>query len=149
MTATRVDAVGHQTLTFPRGSSLAPSAVGTTTTGTIAGTTSAGAAPTVAIPSGYIATDRAGTFELTPVTGGGAQAAGNVATVRFLNEYAAIPAAVIVTLHNTTPSPDVAIVAAAVDVNTQGFNINVAAALTTANVYRISYQVIPGGTAPH
>lgn len=149
MTANRVDSVGHPTLTFPRGSSLAPSAVSTTTAGTISGTTAAGAAPTVAIPSGFIATDRAGTFELTPVTGGGAQAAGDVATVRFINEYAAIPAAVIVTLHNTTPSPDVAIVAAASAVTTAGFNVNVAAALTTANVYRISYTVVPGGTAPH
>jgi len=146
MPVTKTDGVGHAVASRPA-TSLTAGAVGVTTAGTISGTTAAGAAPTVAIPSGFVATDRAGTFELTPVTGGGAQAAGNVATVRFNNEYAATPAAVLVTLHNTTPSPDVAIVAAATDVNTQGFNVNVAAALTTANVYRISYQVIPGGSA--
>lgn len=146
MPVTKTDGVGHGVASRPA-TSLAAGAVGVTTAGTISGTTAAGAAPTVAIPAGFVAHDRAGTFELTPVTGGGAQAAGNVATVRFVNEYAATPAAVIVTLHNTSPTPDVAIVAAAVDVNTQGFNLNVAAALTTANVYRVSYQVIPGGSA--
>lgn len=146
MPTSRTDAVGHGVQSRPA-TSLTASAVGVTTAGTIAGTTAAGAAPTVAIPAGFVATDRSGTFELTPVTGGGAQAAGIVATVRFLNEYAATPSAVLVTLHNTTAAPDVPIVVAAADINTQGFNLIVAAALTTATVYRCSYHVLPGGTS--
>lgn len=146
MPAVKTDAVGHGVGSRPA-TSLTASAVSTTTAGTISGTTAAGAAPTVAIPSGFVANDRAGTFELTPVTGGGAQAAGVVATVRFAAEYAATPAAVVVTLHNTTPTPDVPIVVAAASIATTGFDVLVAAALTTANVYRVSYHVIPGGTA--
>ncbi|MFJ8719738.1 hypothetical protein ACIRD9_42505 [Streptomyces violaceus] len=146
MPVVKTDAVGHGVSSRPA-TSLTASAVSTTTAGTISGTTAAGAAPTVAIPSGFVATDRAGTFDLTAVTGGGAQAAGVVATVRFAAEYASTPAAVVVTLHNTTPTPDVPIIASATAVATTGFDVLVAAALTTANVYRISYQVIPGGAA--
>lgn len=145
MVATRTDAVGHGVSSRPA-TSLAGAAVGVVTAGSIAGTTAAGAAPTVAIPSGFVCTDRAGTFELTAVTGGGAQAAGDVATVRFLNEYAATPAAVVINfLDNDTT--DLARVAAATAVDTKGFNINVPAVLVTAHAYRVSYHVIPGGSA--
>lgn len=144
MPTTRTDAVGHGVQSRPA-TNLTASAVSTTTAGTIAGTTAAGAAPTVAIPTGFVATDRAGTFELTAVTGGGAQAAGDVATVRFANEYAATPAAVIINFYDVTAAPDVARVAAATAVTTQGFNINVPAVLVTATTYRVSYHVIPGG----
>jgi hypothetical protein len=146
MPTVKTDGVGHGVASRPA-TSLTASAVSTTTAGTIAGTTAAGAAPTVAIPSGFVCTDRAGTFELTAVTGGGAQAAGDVATVRFNNEYAATPAAVLVQLYDITANPDAVRACAATAVTTQGFNINVAAALTTATVYRVSYQVIPGGSA--
>lgn len=145
MVATRTDGVGHGVQSRPA-TSLTAAAVGVTTAGSISGTTAAGAAPTVAIPTGFVCTDRAGTFDLTPVTGGGAQAAGVVATVRFANEYAATPAAVLVTLHNTSATPDVPIVTAAADVNTQGFSILTAAALTTATAYRVTYHVAPGGS---
>lgn len=141
MTVQRIDAVGHAVRPTPS-LSLTAAAVGVVTAGSIAGTTSAGAAPTVAIAAGFTATDRAGTFDLTAVTGGGAQAAGDVATVRFLNEYSATPAAVLVNLYDDAGT-DVPIVVAPSVVNTKGFNINVAAALTTAHAYRITYLVIP------
>lgn len=144
MVANRTDGVGHGVQSRPA-TSLAGAAVSTTTAGTIAGTTNAGAAPTVAIPSGFVCTDRAGTFTLTAVTGGGAQAAGDVATVRFLNEYAATPAAVIINFYDDDTT-DLARVAAATLVTTQGFNINVPAVLVTAHTYRVSYHVIPGGS---
>lgn len=144
MTAQQIDAVGHA-VRPASGTALAGAAVGVTTAGTISGTTAAGAAPTVAIPSGFICNDRAGTFELTAVTGGGAQAAGDVATVRFANEYAATPAAVVINFYDNDTT-DLARAAAAVSVTTQGFNINVPAVLVTAHVYRVSYVVIPGGT---
>jgi hypothetical protein len=143
MVATRVDGVGHAVQSRPA-TSLTAAAVGVVTAGSIAGTTNAGAAPTVAIASGFSCTDRAGTFDLTPVTGGGAQAAGDVATVRFVNEYAATPGAVIVSLYDDAGT-DVAILAAPTVVNTKGFNINVAGALTTAHTYRCTYIVVPGG----
>lgn len=140
-----IDNVGHEVRPNPS-TTLTAAAVSTTTAGSISGTTAAGAAPTVAIPTGFICTDRAGTFELTAVTGGGAQAAGDVATVRFVNEYAATPAAVLVQLYDVTASPDVSRVVAATAVTTQGFNVNVPAVLVTATTYRISYVVVPGGT---
>lgn len=143
MTATRTDGVGHAVQSRPA-TSLTAAAVSVVTAGSIAGTTAAGAAPTVAIPTGFTCTDRAGTFDLTAVTGGGAQAAGDVGTVRFASEYAATPAAVIVNLYDDAGT-DVAILVAPTSVNTKGFNINVAGALTTAHVYRCSYVVVPGG----
>lgn len=146
MVATRTDGVGHAVSSRPA-TTLAGAAVSVVTAGSIAGTTAAGAAPTVAIPSGFVCTDRAGTFELTAVTGGGAQAAGDVATIRFLSEYAATPAAVIINFYDITASPDLARAAAATAVATTGFNINVPAVLVTATVYRVSYLVIPGGSA--
>ena len=141
MTMQRFDANGHGFRPTPS-NSLSAAAVGVVTAGSIAGTTAAGAAPTVAIPSGYNCTDRAGTFDLTPVTGGGAQAAGDVATVRFINEYPSNPSAVIVNLYDDAGT-DVAILCAPTSVNTKGFNINVAGALTTAHTYRCTYVVIP------
>lgn len=144
MSLQRIDNVGHEVRPNPS-TTLTAAAVSVTTAGTISGTTAAGAAPTVAIPTGFICTDRAGTFELTAVTGGGAQAAGDVCTVRFVNEYAATPAAVIINFYDNDAT-DLARVAAATAVNTQGFNINVPAVLVTAHAYRISYLVVPGGT---
>lgn len=144
MAVQQIDAVRHA-VNPGTGTQLAGAAVSTTTAGTIAGTTAAGAAPTVAIPTGFVCNDRAGTFELTAVTGGGAQAAGDVCTVRFLNEYAATPAAVVINFYDNDTT-DLARVAAATAVTTAGFNINVPAVLVTAHAYRISYVVIPGGT---
>lgn len=142
----QIDAVGHA-VRPAGGTALAAAAVGVTTAGSIAGTTAAGAAPTVAVPTGFVCTDRAGTFELTAVTGGGAQAAGDVATVRFAAEYPATPSAVIATIHDVTATPDAARACAATAITTAGFNVNVAAALTTATAYRVSYVVVPGGTS--
>lgn len=138
MVARRVDALGHDVL-INLGTNLAAAAVGVTTAGSIAGTTAAGAAPTVAIASTQVCNDRRGTFTLTPVTGGGAQAAGIVATVRFSTSYPFIPN-VNVQLVNTTPTPDVPILAGAV-ATVDGFDIVVAAALTTANAYQVVYSV--------
>lgn len=142
MPVQQIDSLGHEVRPAPS-TTLTAGAVGVVTAGSISGTTAAGAAPTVAIPTGFVAHDRAGTFELTAVTGGGAQAAGDVATVRFNTEYPAVPSAVMVTLHDITANPDVAKVVCATAVTTAGFNVNVAAALTTATVYRTSYVVIP------
>lgn len=124
------------------GSSLAGAAVGVVTAGTISGTTNAGAAPTVAIASGFRCTDIAGTFDLTAVTGGGAQAAGDIATVRFAKEYGSRPAAIIINFYDDDTT-DLARVAAATLLTTAGFNINVPAVLVTAHIYRVSYVVIP------
>jgi hypothetical protein len=124
------------------GTTLAGGAVGVVTAGSISGTTAAGAAPTVAIPSGFSCNDSRGTFDLTAVTGGGAQAAGDVATVRFAKEYTARPGAVIVTLYDDDTT-DLARTVCATALTTAGFNINVPAVLVTAHVYRISYVVIP------
>ena len=144
MVAQQIDAVGHEVRPSPS-TTLAGAAVSVVTAGSIAGTTAAGAAPTVAIPSGFVCNDRAGTFNLTAVTGGGAQAAGDVATVRFVNEYAATPAAVLINFYDDDTT-DLARVAAATLVTSAGFNINVPAVLVTAHVYRVSYVVVPGGT---
>lgn len=146
MASLTTDANNHLNLTPPvngsgAASTLAAAAVGVVTAGTIAGTTSAGAAPTVAIPSGFRCTDIAGTFDLTAVTGGGAQAAGSVGTVRFAKEYSK-PPTVIVTGHNVTDTTS-AIVFAPLTVTTAGFNICAGTALTTAKAYRITYLVIP------
>jgi hypothetical protein len=125
---------------FSNGTAMAGAAVGVTTAGTIAGTTSAGAAPTVAIPSGFTATEKRGTFELTPVTGGGAQAAGIVATVRFTSSLAVKPN-IIVQMNNVTDTTG-AIVVSAINQAVTGFDICVGTALTTAKVYRISYVCV-------
>lgn len=134
-----VDTYGHELSTG--GTQLTAGAVGVVTAGTISGTTSAGAAPTVVVTS---ATDRAGSVLLTPVTGGGAQAAGSVATVRFVKEYTVAPI-VLVTIMNETGGT-AAIVASAGTVTTAGFNIFVGTALTTATAYRVYYSVLPADT---
>jgi len=141
MAVQKFDAVGHE-VNPGLGAALAGAAVSVTTAGTIAGTTAAGAAPTVAIPSGFTCNDRRGVFELSPVTGGGAQAAGDVATVRFVQPYAAVPGAVLITCEAIT-DPDDNVICVASDVTVAGFNVLADAALTTAEDYRITYVVVP------
>lgn len=116
---------------------LAAGAVGVVTAGTISGTTNAGAAPTVAVTE---ASDRRGNFTLSPVTGGGAQAAGVTATVRFVKEYGDAPTSVIVNVVNETDQTAVA--AGATLITAAGFGI-MTTILTTAKVYRVTYAVIP------
>lgn len=132
------DTYGHQLPAGAAGASLAAAAVSVVTAGTIAGTTNAGAAPTV---SAVNAKDSGGSFTLNPVTGGGAQAAGTVATVRFAQPYAAIPKAVLVTVAlvggATTP-----VLASAVNITVSGFDISTTI-LTTAASYTVNYTVIP------
>lgn len=117
---------------------LTAGAVSTTAVGTIAPTTSAGAAPTVTITH---CTDRRGNFLLNPVTGGGSQAAGLVANVYFAKPYAKVPAAVLVTIMNETDST-ATIVASASVATVAGFGIYVGTALTTAKAYRVHYAVL-------
>ena len=102
-------------------------------------TTAAGATPTVTAVS---ANDTAGTFTLSPVTGGGAQAAGAVAQVFFAQPYSAIPKSVVVNVcNNAAGASGVAVASAAQTITTTGFTVNVAAALTTANTYNVTYTV--------
>lgn len=130
------DAVGHE-LQDGGATQLTAAAVGTTVAGTIAGTTAAGAAPTVTVTH---ATDRRGNFLLNPVTGGGAQAAGNVCAVRYAKPYAQVPSAIVVTIQNETDTT-ATIVAAAANSTVAGFDIVVGTALTTAKAYRVNYSV--------
>lgn len=136
--AVYIDNYGHET---PQAgaTALTAGAVSTTAVGTISGTTSAGAAPTVTATD---CTDRRGSFLLNPVTGGGAQAAGNVCEVRFARPYAAIPRSVQITMMNETDTT-AAIVVAAGAVTVAGFSVIVGTALTTAKAYRINYLVTP------
>src|SRR5580693_8230251 len=92
------DAYGH----FPAttGPVMGAGAVSTSAAGTIAPTTGAGAAPTVTFGAGQTANDVAGTFTLSPVTGGGAQAAGAVALVTFSNPQPCLPKAILVTIYD-------------------------------------------------
>jgi hypothetical protein len=131
------DFYGHKTSTG--GTQLTAGAVSTSVAGTISGTTAAGAAPTVTITD---CTDERGSFLLNPVTGGGAQAAGEVALVRFAKEYPVTPI-VLVTIGNETAGSST-IVASAADVTTAGFDVEVGTALTTAQAYRVQYLVVPG-----
>src|SRR6266567_2305698 len=109
----RYDAYGHsQSNTNGAGANLTAGAVSTTVQGTIAGLPAAGAAPTVTFGTGQRATDMAGTFTLNPVTGGGAQAAGAVATVFFAQAFEVAPAAVNVDMcDNAAGASGVAIAA--------------------------------------
>lgn len=141
MPAVTLDANGHETINRDA-TTLTAGAVSTTAVGTFAPTTAAGATPTVAAVTNTTATDRRGSFNLLPVTGGGAQAAGIVASVFFAKPYEVVPSAVIVSIYNDAAT-DVPIVAAAVNVSVTGFDISVAAALTTALTYRVQYVVIP------
>lgn len=139
MPTVKTDAYGHRTPSSngELGTALASGAVSTTAVGTIVPTTNAGAAPTVTAVS---ANDTAGTFTLTAVTGGGAQAAGSVAEIRFAQPLAAVPKAVLVTVNNqaagTTP-----LLAAAVAITVAGFSVSTTV-LTTANLYTVQYHVI-------
>lgn len=141
MSAVLLDANGHETVNRAA-TVLTAGAVSTTAVGTYAPTTAAGATPTVAAVTNTTATDRRGSFNLLPVTGGGAQAAGIVANVVFAKPYEVIPSAVLVSVYNDAAT-DVPVVAAAVDVTVAGFSVSVAAALTTALTYRVQYVVIP------
>lgn len=134
--AVHVDAIHHEPQDGTA-TQLTAGAVSTTAVGTIAPTTSAGAAPTVTVTH---ATDRRGNFLLNPVTGGGAQAAGLVCKVIFAKPYAKVPAAVTVSMMNETDST-ATIVAAASVATVAGFDIYVGTALTTAKAYRIHYAV--------
>jgi hypothetical protein len=142
MPAITTDAYGHRSGTSAGtlGTALAAGAVSTTAIGTIVPTTAAGAAPTVTAVS---ANDTAGTFTLSPVTGGGAQAAGAVAQVFFAQPYAAIPKAVLVgVVDNAAGAGAVAVAAGAQTITTTGFTFNVSAALTTAHTYNCTYHVV-------
>lgn len=134
-----IDAAGHEVL-IPATTNLAAGAVGVVTAGSISGTTAAGAAPTVAIAANTVCNDRRGSFDLLPVTGGGAQAAGVVATVRFASEYPT-PPTVNIDLKDSTSSPNVPLATAPTAVTNAGFDILVAAVLTTARTYRVTYSV--------
>jgi hypothetical protein len=139
MAAVVTDANYHEVRDDARATQLTAGAVSTSAVGTISPTTSAGATPTVAIVN---ATDRVGSFTLSPVTGGGAQAAGEVALVRFAKPYATTPRAIIVQIDNDTDSTSTH-VCVAVDITVAGFDISVGAVLVTAKVYNVSYYVIP------
>jgi hypothetical protein len=133
-----VDAYGHVG-TPPDENTLAAAAVSTTAAGTIAGTTSAGAAPTVTAVN---ASDNAGTFTLTPVTGGGAQAAGETVKVFFAQSYRKAPKAVQVTVVNiNTASTPAAVASYATSITSAGFAVTTIA-LTTAQPYLVVYHVI-------
>lgn len=132
-----LDFNGHEVVDG-NGAALTAGAVSTTAVGTIAGTTSAGASPTVTVTS---ANDRRGNFLLNPVTGGGAQAAGVVCKVFFAQPYAAAPAAVHVTIANETDTT-APVTASALNITATGFDI-VSTVLTTAKAYRINYVVNP------
>jgi len=144
MPQVRLDATGHEVppTVADGATALTFGAVSTSAVGTISPTTSAGASPTTTAVTGVSCTDRRGSFNLNPVTGGGAQAAGQVCLVRFAKPYAAVPACVLVTITNTTDTT-AAIVAAANLVTVAGFDILVGTALTTAKVYIVNYWVLP------
>jgi hypothetical protein len=142
MSAINLDFLGHEVPEYPTSSVLAYGAVGTTAVGTISPTTAAGATPTTAAIAGTDCTDRRGRFTLNPVTGGGAQAAGVVAKVRFAKPYANPPAAVLLNLNNDTDTT-ATITVSSNAVTVAGFDICIGAVLTTAKVYKVDYFVIP------
>jgi hypothetical protein len=132
------DGYGH--LPPLTGNVLTAGAVSTTAIGTIAPTTAAGASPTVTFASGQSAIDMAGSFTLSPVTGGGAQAAGAVAVITFNNGLPAVPRAIICTIFDDAGAAAVA--ASAISKTAQGFSFSVGVALTTAHTYTCQYEVI-------
>ncbi len=139
MAAVRTDFYGHEVRDAKVDArQLTAGAVGTVTAGIIAGTTAAGAAPTVTVTD---ADDRRGRFLLNPVTGGGAQAAGAVGTVRFTKPYEKVPIVVLNAVNETDSTGTLTFNAA--NVTVAGFDIYVSAALTTAKAYRVNYYVIP------
>ena len=133
------DTYGHES---PQtGTALTAGAVGTSAVGTIAPLAAAGATPTV---TSVTALDMAGNFVLNPVTGGGAQAAGSVVLVTFAQPMQNVPKAVVVSMcDNAAGASGVAVACAAQNVTANGFNINVASALTTAHNYFCTYAVTP------
>lgn len=134
-----VDSYGHLA-PLAGASTLTAGAVSTTAAGTIAPTTSAGAAPTV---TAVTASDQWGTFTLNPVTGGGAQAAGETVHIYFAQSYRATPLAVRVAVVDiTTASTPAAAAAYATSITSAGFAITTIA-LTTAHNYQITYEVLP------
>lgn len=143
MAVVTTDAYGHRSPSTvgTLGTALAAGAVSTTAVGTIVPLTAAGNAPTV---TSVNANDSAGTFVLNPVTSGGGQAAGAVAQVFFSQPYSATPKAVVVNVcNNASGSSAVAVASSAQSISTTGFTVNVSAALTTANNYTVTFQVIP------
>jgi hypothetical protein len=132
------DAYGHRNPGGQAGTALAAGAVSTTAVGTIAPTTAAGATPTV---TAVVANDTRGSFTLNPVTGGGAQATGNVVVVTFAQPYGVAPSAVNCNLFNQ--AGNVALAVAATGITVAGFSIAVGTVLTTANNYTVSYVVTP------
>lgn len=128
------DAYGHEQPT--PGTALTAGAVSTSAAGTIAPTTAAGASPTVTAVN---ANDLQGTFTLTPVTGGGAQAAGAVVLVTFANSLPAVPKAIICTIYDQANGAAVA--ASATSITAANFNISVGVALTTAHLYTVNFAV--------
>ena len=143
MPGVTTDAYGHRSVTSAGtlGTALAAGAVSTTAVGTIVPLVAAGAAPTVTAVN---ANDTAGTFVLTAVTGGGAQAAGAVAQVFFAQPYSATPKAVLVSIvDNAAGAGGVAVAAGAQSITTTGFTFNVSAVLVTAHTYTCTFHVVP------
>lgn len=138
MATRNIDANGHD-VRSTLSPSLTAGAVGTTAAGTIAGTTNAGAAPTVTAVN---ADDNGGCFTLNPVTGGGAQTAGEVAVVTFSTLMAAAPRSVVATIVDVTASPIVAQTCQVTSITAAGFKITTPA-LTTAHNYQVCYRVYP------
>lgn len=132
------DFYGHRNLSTAV--ALTAGAVSTTVAGTIAPTTSAGASPTVTFGTGQASNDVRGSFTLSPVTGGGAQAAGAVVNINFANPYGSAPACVQVQVVNQAGS--VIVGGVATNINSNGFSISTPV-LTTANVYTVTYVVTP------
>lgn len=134
-----LDAYSHEIANQGTATQLAAGAVGTTAVGTIAGTTAAGAAPTVTIGD---CTDRRGNFLLNPVTGGGSQAAGIVAVVRFAKPYDAAPGGIVITNATNETDDNTAVALGVTNVTADGFDIVAGAVLVTAKAYRINYVVV-------
>ena len=80
---------------------------------------------------------------MTPVTGGGAQAAGEVAVVTFAQPYSAVPKAISVSVFDQAGGAGSVIAATESSVTVNGFKVNVNAALTTAHLYTVRYVVHP------
>jgi len=139
MSLQHVDAYGHLS-PIPNSTVLTAGAVSTTAAGTIAPTTNAGAAPTVTAV-GTLANDHYGSFQLNPVTGGGAQAAGAQVVVTFANPFRQAPSFVRVQVIDiTTAAAPVIVAAYPVTITANGFSIETAA-LTTAHNYLVNYNV--------
>lgn len=137
MGSVHVDAYGH-IANPPDENTLAAAAVSTTAAGTIVGTTSAGAAPTITAVS---ANDNYGVYTLNPVTGGGAQAAGETSHVFFAQSFKRAPKSVLVSVVDiTTATTPTAVAAYATSVTSAGFAVTTAL-LVTAHNYQVNYRV--------